>query len=59
MGGATARQNRMFDKIYSIVYTDVMHFKARDDNRIVNKATYICMDYDINGHKDILGIWIA
>lgn len=42
-----------------IVYMDAMHFKVRDDNRIVSKAAYICMVYDINGHKDILGIWIG
>ncbi|MGO5076185.1 IS256 family transposase [Clostridium sporogenes] len=59
MGGATAWQNRMLDKMYPIVYMDAMHFKVRDDNRIVSKAAYICMAYDMNGHKDILGIWIG
>jgi len=59
MGGATAWQNRMLDKIYPIVYMDAMHFKVRDDNRIVSKAAYIYMAYDIDGYKDILGIWIG
>lgn len=59
MGGATAWQNRMLDKMYPIVYMDAMHFKVRDDNRIVSKAAYICMAYDMDGHKDILGIWIG
>lgn len=59
MGAATAWQNRMLDKIYPIVYMDAMHFKVRDDNRIVSKAAYICMAYDMSGHKDILGIWVG
>jgi len=36
-----------------------MHFKVRDDNRIVSKAAYICMAYNMDGHKYILGIWIG
>lgn len=59
IGAATAWQNRTLDKIYPIVYMDAMHFKVRDDNRIVSKAAYICMAYDMGGHKDILGIWVG
>lgn len=44
MGGDTAWQNRMLDKMYPIVYMDAMHFKVKNDNRIVSKAAYICMD---------------
>ncbi|KLU74591.1 IS256-like element ISCbo4 family transposase [Clostridium botulinum] len=59
IGAATAWQNRTLDRIYPIVYMDAMHFKVRDDNRIVSKAAYICMAYDMRGHKDILGIWVG
>src|SRR3712207_1309673 len=59
IGAATAWQNRTLDRIYPIVYMDAMHFKVRDDNRIVSKAAYICMAYDMSGHKDILGIWVG
>ena len=38
---------------------DAMYFKVRDDNKIVSKAAYICMALDMNGKKDILGIWIG
>ena len=42
-----------------MVYMDAVHFKVRDDHRIVSKAAYIAMALDIKGHKDILGIWIG
>ncbi|NRT72925.1 transposase-like protein [Clostridium beijerinckii] len=38
---------------------DAVHFKVRDEHRIVSKAAYICMGVDMNGYKDILGIWIG
>lgn len=52
-------QSRTLDEIYPIVYMDAMHFKVRDDNKIVSKAAYICMALDMQGKKDILGIWIG
>ncbi|MDK0954740.1 IS256-like element ISCpe3 family transposase [Clostridium perfringens] len=52
-------QNRMLDKVYPIVYMDAIHFKVREDNKIVSKAAYICLGIDMNGYKDILGIWIG
>ena len=59
MGAAAEWQNRMLDSIYPIVYMDAVHFKVRDEHRIVTKAAYICMGIDMNGYKDILGIWIG
>lgn len=54
---ATEWQNRMLDKIYTIVYLDVMYFKVRSNGKIVNKAVYICLGYTMEGYQDILGIW--
>ncbi len=59
MGAAAEWQNRMLDEVYPIVYMDAVHFKVRDDHRIVTKAAYICMGIDMEGYKDILGIWIG
>jgi transposase-like protein len=59
MDTVTAWQNRALDPIYPIVYMDAIHFKVRDEHRIVNKAAYICMGLDLKGYKDILGIWIG
>ncbi len=59
MDAASEWQNRMLDSVYPIVYMDALHFKVRDEYRIVSKAAYVCMGIDMNGYKDILGIWIG
>ena len=58
LGSAAEWQNRMLDEVYPIVYMDAIHFKVRDEHRIVTKAAYICLGIDMEGIKDILGIWI-
>lgn len=59
MDTAIAWQNRSLDSIYPIVYMDAVHFKVREEHRIVSKAAYICMALDMKGYKDILGIWVG
>lgn len=59
METAVAWQNRSLDHVYPIVYMDAVHFKVREEHRIVSKAAYICMALDMKGHKDILGIWVG
>lgn len=58
ISSAVEWQNRSLDSIYPIVYLDAMYFKVRSNGRIINKAVYICLGYDLNGYKDILGIWV-
>lgn len=52
-------QSRALDPIYPIVYLDAIHFKVRKENRVINKAAYTVMAITMEGHKDILGIWIG
>ncbi len=52
-------QNRPLHQVYAIVYMDAIHFKVRQDGHIVNKAAYVVVGIDLNGHKDVLGIWIG
>lgn len=59
METAIAWQNRSLDLVYPIVYMDAIHFKVKEEHKIVNKAAYICMALDTKGYKDILGIWIG
>ena len=59
LASAAEWQNRMLDEVYPIVYMDAIHFKVRDEHRIVTKAAYICLGVDLEGFKDILGIWIG
>lgn len=59
MVSAAEWQNRMLDSVYPIIYMDAVHFKVREEHRIISKAAYVCMGIDKNGYKDILGIWIG
>ncbi len=52
-------QSRPLNRVYPIVYLDAIHFKVRDENRIVNKAAYSVLGINIDGQKEILGIWIG
>ena len=52
-------QSRPLDRIYPVVFLDAIHFKVRKDNRIVNKAAYSVMAINMNGQKEVLGIWIG
>jgi transposase-like protein len=49
----------MLDKVYPLVYMDALHFKVRDDSKIISKTSYICMPLYMKGKKDILGIWVG
>ncbi len=55
----TRWQNRVLDSVYPIVYLDCIHVKARDNNIIINKAVYLAIAVNIEGKKDLLGIWIG
>jgi len=55
----TEWQSRPLERIYPIIYLDAIHFKVRKENRIINKAAYSVMGINMDGHKDILGIWVG
>jgi putative transposase len=50
-------QNRPLESIYPIIYFDGIVFKSRKDSQIINKCVYSVLGIDMNGHKEILGIW--
>ncbi len=51
-------QKRPLSSVYPIIYLDALMLKVRDDNRVINKAGYLIMGIDLDGNKDVLGIWI-
>jgi len=51
-------QNRPLDAVYPIVYLDALRVKVRDQGHIVNKAVYIALGVNMEGHKEVLGLWI-
>jgi putative transposase len=54
-----AWQNRPLDRLYPIVYLDCLVVKVREDNRIMNKAVYLALGVNSEGHKELLGLWIS
>lgn len=52
-------QSRPLDRVYPIVFLDAIDFKVRVDNRIVNKAAYSVLGINMDGYKEILGIWVG
>lgn len=51
-------QNRLIDPVYPVMFFDAIWIKVRDEGRVVNKAAYIALAMDLNGFKDVLGVWI-
>lgn len=51
-------QNRPLDKIYPILYLDAMMVKIRENGHVLNKALYIALAVNMDGEKEILGIWL-
>lgn len=52
-------QNRPLEKTYAIVFMDAIHYKVRQEGAIVNKAAYMVIGIDLDGRKDVLGMWIG
>jgi transposase-like protein len=52
-------RNRPLQELYSIVYIDGQRYKIRSDGQVKNKTVYVVMGIDMNGRKDILGLWIS
>lgn len=52
-------QSRPLSEIYPIVFFDAIHYKVRQEGKVVSKAAYTCLAIDIEGQKDMLGIWIG
>ena len=52
-------QNRSLDAVYPIVYLDCIVLKIRQDKRVINKAVYLVLGINIEGHKELLGIWFS
>lgn len=52
-------QNRGLKEVYAIVFMDAIHYKVRSEGRIISKAAYTILGVDLDGIKDILGIYIG
>jgi putative transposase len=54
-----AWQSRPLEPIYPIVYLDCIHVKVRDTGAVRVKAVYLAIGINLNGEKEVLGLWIA
>ncbi len=52
-------QNRQLEEVYPIVYMDAIQFKVRDNGHVKSKAIYLAIGVTLEGHKEVLGLWIA
>ena len=52
-------QSRPLQNIYPIVFFDAIHYKVRDEGKVVTKAAYTCLGIDLSGIKEVLGIWVG
>lgn len=51
-------QARPLDRVYPVVFLDALVCKVRDGGVVRNKAAHLAVGVDIEGRKEILGIWI-
>ncbi len=52
-------QSRPLDAVYPIVYLDCIVLKIREDKRVINKAIYLALGINVEGHKELLGLWMS
>ena len=55
----TAWQNRPLSSLYPIVYLDCIVVKIRQDKQIINKAIYLALGVNLEGKKELLGMWVS
>ena len=53
-----AWQSRPLDELYPIVYLDGWVVKVHQDGRVINKTVYLALGINLEGHKELLGLWI-
>jgi transposase-like protein len=52
-------QERPLQSVYAMLILDAIHYKVREDGIVVKKAAYIAIGTDLEGKKDVLGIWLG
>ena len=52
-------QQRPLESVYAVVFMDAIHYHVRSEGQIVKKAVYIAIGIDLEGRKDVLGMWVG
>lgn len=59
MGQVSEWQNRLLDAVYPVVYFDCIGLKVQQNSRVINKFVFLPLGINIEGQKELLGIWLA
>jgi putative transposase len=54
-----AWQNRPLEPIYGLLFLDALYVKMRHEGRVENRAVYVALGVDLDGRKDVLGLWTS
>ncbi len=54
-----AWQSRPLDPLYPIVYLDALMVKMRQEGRVENRAVFVALGVNLEGHKEVLGLWTS
>ena len=52
-------QERPLQSVYAMVILDAVHYSVRDNGIVTKKAAYVAIGTDLDGRKDVLGIWLG
>jgi putative transposase len=52
-------QNRPLESIYPIVYLDALYVRMRDNGHVQNRAVYVAIGVNLEGRKEVLGLWTS
>lgn len=52
-------QNRPLERVYPILYMDCIVIKVHQEKRVINKSVYIAMGVNLEGQKEVLGLWMS
>jgi Transposase and inactivated derivatives len=52
-------QQRPLESVYAVIFLDAIHYHVRSEGQIVKKAVYIAIGINLDGKKDVLGMWVG
>ncbi|EFE54108.1 hypothetical protein PROVRETT_07104 [Providencia rettgeri DSM 1131] len=47
------------DALYPFIWLDAIHYKVTEDGRYVSKAVYSVLALNLEGKKDVLGLYLS
>ena len=51
-------RQRSLESVYAVVFPDAIHYHVRSEGQVVKKAVYIAIGINLDGKKDVLGMWV-